>query len=93
MQSSIKVGPLKGVTVDMDTQVKDYLKAIGWNTETGVPTKETLESLGRRAAGSKFERIHRALDSVTQTGNPGPLLGLWQDTLRLHCFRIRFLLS
>ncbi len=42
----LKAGPLKGVTVDMDTQVQDYIKAIGWHTETGVPTKETLESLG-----------------------------------------------
>lgn len=39
-------GPLEGVTVDLDTQVRDYLEAIGWDTQTGIPTKETLESLG-----------------------------------------------
>ncbi len=39
-------GPLAGVTVDLDTQVHDYLEAMGWDTETGVPTKETLEGLG-----------------------------------------------
>ncbi len=41
----LEAGPLAGVTVDNDTQVSDYLEAMGWDTETGVPTKETL--LGR----------------------------------------------
>jgi len=39
-------GPLRGVTVDLDTQVRDYLEAMGWDTTTGVPTKETLLGLG-----------------------------------------------
>jgi len=38
-------GPLEGVTVDIDTQIKEYLEAMGWD-ENGVPTKETLEKLG-----------------------------------------------
>jgi aldehyde:ferredoxin oxidoreductase len=42
----LEAGPLKGVTVDVDTQVKDYLEAMGWDPQTGVPTKATLESLG-----------------------------------------------
>ncbi|MFH1269250.1 MAG: aldehyde ferredoxin oxidoreductase C-terminal domain-containing protein, partial [Planctomycetota bacterium] len=42
----LEAGPLKGVTVDIDTQVKDFLAAMGWDTETGVPTKETLQGLG-----------------------------------------------
>jgi aldehyde:ferredoxin oxidoreductase len=42
----LRGGPLKGVTVDMDTQVRDYLEAMGWDTQTGVPTKETLFGLG-----------------------------------------------
>ena len=42
----LEAGPLKGVTIDIDTQVKDYLAAMGWDTETGVPKKETLEELG-----------------------------------------------
>jgi aldehyde:ferredoxin oxidoreductase len=42
----LEAGPLQGVTVDLDTQVRDYLAAMGWDTETGVPTKETLEGLG-----------------------------------------------
>jgi len=42
----LEAGPLKGVTVDLDTQVKDYLAAMGWDTATGVPKQETLEGLG-----------------------------------------------
>ncbi|NQT15704.1 MAG: aldehyde ferredoxin oxidoreductase family protein [Planctomycetes bacterium] len=42
----LEAGPLAGVTVDLDTQVKDFLAAMGWDTETGVPTKDTLEGLG-----------------------------------------------
>ncbi|KKK54601.1 hypothetical protein LCGC14_3083070, partial [marine sediment metagenome] len=42
----LESGPLAGVTVDMDVQVREYLEAIGWDTKTGIPTKETLESLG-----------------------------------------------
>lgn len=39
-------GPVAGVTVDVDTQVKDYLEAMGWDATTGVPKKETLVGLG-----------------------------------------------
>ena len=42
----LEAGPLKGVTVDLDTQVRDYLAAMGWDTQTGVPAKETLSDLG-----------------------------------------------
>ena len=42
----LEAGPVKGVTVDHKTQVTDYLTAMGWDTTTGIPTKETLESLG-----------------------------------------------
>lgn len=39
-------GPVAGVTVDVDTQVREYLEAMAWDPATGVPRKETLESLG-----------------------------------------------
>jgi aldehyde:ferredoxin oxidoreductase len=39
-------GPLAGVTVDIDTQVREYLEAMGWDPATGVPTKQTLDDLG-----------------------------------------------
>jgi len=39
-------GKTAGRTVEIDVQVRDYLEAIGWDPQTGVPTKETLERLG-----------------------------------------------
>jgi aldehyde:ferredoxin oxidoreductase len=42
----LEAGPLKGVTVDIDRQIRDFLEAMGWDTATGVPKKETLRELG-----------------------------------------------
>ncbi len=42
----LKAGPLAGVTVDYQTEIRDYLEAMGWDTESGRPTKETLQRLG-----------------------------------------------
>ncbi|NQU24067.1 MAG: aldehyde ferredoxin oxidoreductase family protein [Candidatus Nealsonbacteria bacterium] len=42
----LTAGPVAGVTVDIDTQIREYLEAMGWDTKTGAPTKETLERLG-----------------------------------------------
>ena len=42
----LESGPVAGITVDLDTQVSEYLEAIGWDTESGKPTKETLQRLG-----------------------------------------------
>ena len=40
-------GATKGVTVvDNEEQLRGYYSAMGWNPETGVPTRETLERLG-----------------------------------------------
>jgi aldehyde:ferredoxin oxidoreductase len=40
-------GPLKGITVDIDTLASEYNKAMGWDS-TGVPDEATLERLGLR---------------------------------------------
>jgi aldehyde:ferredoxin oxidoreductase len=39
-------GPLAGITLDMDTLSSEYFKAMGWDPDTGNPTKATLERLG-----------------------------------------------
>ncbi|MDW8079361.1 MAG: aldehyde ferredoxin oxidoreductase family protein [Thermoguttaceae bacterium] len=39
-------GPVAGVTVDVDTQVREYLEAMGWDPVTGIPTPETLRRVG-----------------------------------------------
>ena len=42
----LEAGPTAGRTVDVDAQVTDYLEAMGWDTQTGVPKRETLLELG-----------------------------------------------
>ncbi len=42
----LKSGPTANITVDNDTQVRDYLEAMGWDPQTGIPTRATLERLG-----------------------------------------------
>jgi aldehyde:ferredoxin oxidoreductase len=39
-------GPLRGVTVDVDTMVREYCQAMDWDPETAVPSRERLVSLG-----------------------------------------------
>ena len=42
----LKSGATAEVAVDNKTQVRDYLEAMGWDPQTGVPTRQTLEKLG-----------------------------------------------
>jgi aldehyde:ferredoxin oxidoreductase len=39
-------GPLAGVTVDYQTQIREYLEAVGWDPRTTVPDAEALRALG-----------------------------------------------
>ena len=39
-------GPLAGVTIDIESLVREYNKAMGRDPETGYPTEATLEKLG-----------------------------------------------
>lgn len=43
---ALKDGPLKGVTLDNENQVKLHWQAFGWDAETGHPLQETLIELG-----------------------------------------------
>ncbi len=42
----LKAGPTTGVTVDYEQLGDNFFKAFGWDVETGVPLKETLENIG-----------------------------------------------
>ena len=42
----LKGGPTQGVTVDVDTQVREYLEEMGWDTTTGQPSRKVLVELG-----------------------------------------------
>ncbi|MBU2620926.1 MAG: aldehyde ferredoxin oxidoreductase C-terminal domain-containing protein, partial [Proteobacteria bacterium] len=39
-------GPLKGVTVDMETIRMEFFKTAGWDIATGGPTAEKMKELG-----------------------------------------------
>jgi len=39
-------GPHAGVTVDMESPIKDYLISMDWDLETGKPSKSKLQQLG-----------------------------------------------
>lgn len=41
----LKKGPLKGITLDMDVLRNEFYNTVGWNMETGGPTKEKLKDL------------------------------------------------
>ncbi len=41
-----KIGPVAGITVDFDSLRRRYFEGMGWDTETGVPTRQTLRELG-----------------------------------------------
>ncbi len=42
----LKEGPVKSITVDNMTQIRDYYRALGWDPDTGVPTRAVFERLG-----------------------------------------------
>ena len=39
-------GPAAGITVNIDERVSQYLKAMDWDLNTGIPSKQKLEQLG-----------------------------------------------
>jgi aldehyde:ferredoxin oxidoreductase len=47
-------GPLKGVTIDMESLAEEFHKAMGWDAKTGTPTDATIESLGLKDLVKQF---------------------------------------
>ena len=41
-------GPLAGITIDTDSLVGEYCKAMGWDPGSRHPESETVEKLGLR---------------------------------------------
>jgi len=41
-----EAGPLAGVTLDMDTAVREYFQSMRWDPETGRPRRDLLAELG-----------------------------------------------
>jgi aldehyde:ferredoxin oxidoreductase len=49
-----KEGPLAGVTIDVDSLAREYLEAMGWHPETGIPEETTLKQLGLEELVRKY---------------------------------------
>lgn len=43
---ALERGPLAGITLDMDTMVREFLELLDWDTETTVPSAKRLKELG-----------------------------------------------
>jgi aldehyde:ferredoxin oxidoreductase len=41
----LESGETRGVKVDLEVMVREYLEEMGWDTETGLPAADTLEEL------------------------------------------------
>jgi aldehyde:ferredoxin oxidoreductase len=42
----VKSGPQKGVEIDLNTMVREYLQAMDWDQMTFKPSRRRLEQLG-----------------------------------------------
>ncbi len=45
-EPSLKEGPMSNITIDVDTMVSEYYKAMDWDPKTGKPSQKKLEELG-----------------------------------------------
>jgi aldehyde:ferredoxin oxidoreductase len=53
-------GPFEGSYLDQEKfgkMLEDYYQQRGWNTGTGIPTRETLKELGLHAVASDLEKL------------------------------------
>jgi aldehyde:ferredoxin oxidoreductase len=48
-------GPLKGVTVDMESLMKEFYVTVGWDLNTGGPTVEKMRELGIEDKGERIK--------------------------------------
>jgi aldehyde:ferredoxin oxidoreductase len=53
----LDAGPLKGVTLDTQTMVREFFGAMGYDPITGIPTEAILESLGLTALAEDLEKL------------------------------------
>jgi aldehyde:ferredoxin oxidoreductase len=49
-------GPLKDISVDMETMVKEYLELLDWDPATMVPSQKRLQSLGLNEVASDLRK-------------------------------------
>lgn len=52
----LKKGPLAGITVDVDTLVRDFFKAMDWDLRTGAPSEAKLLELGMEDVARELKK-------------------------------------
>lgn len=60
MEEAVPSGPYKGERLEqegMDRMLDDYYRVVGWDRETGVPTRKTLEELGLSDVADELARM------------------------------------
>jgi len=60
MEEPVPDGPNKGKRLDramFEKMLDEYYEVVGWDKETGVPTRATLESLGLKDIADDLERM------------------------------------
>ena len=45
----LQAGPLKGITIDIETLTREFCETMGWNPKTGKPSQDRLDALDLRA--------------------------------------------
>jgi aldehyde:ferredoxin oxidoreductase len=48
-------GPSKGQTVDLEPMLDEYYALYGWDVKTGIPTYNTLQTLGLEEVGKDLK--------------------------------------
>jgi len=60
MEEPVPSGPYKGERLDRDGMARmldDYYRVVGWDRETGIPTRETLERLGLKDVADQLQAM------------------------------------
>jgi len=56
-EEKLSEGPSKGVIFEQEPMLDEYYHARGWDKETGIPTRATLERLGLGDAAAELKRL------------------------------------
>jgi len=56
----LREGNVRGITVDLETLVRDYLDTMGWDRTTTMPNRDRLEELGLGYVAKDLQAVRRA---------------------------------
>ena len=74
MDGPVHGGPLDGLAFDRqkwNAMLDEYYSLLGWEIETGIPTRKTLETLGLAGVAGDLERLGKLRPMATDRATPG----------------------